>query len=114
MRAAALDAARRVLLCMESSTLRRLLAMSQENVEIVKEFTRLFQEGDRDRWRDYFDPDVVWDTSASDWPRFLLVPPVAAQRTWFYRRLTGVRTGFETGASHRSRAVRLTYSPLDR
>jgi ketosteroid isomerase-like protein len=42
--------------------------MSRENVEIVKEFTGLFQGGDRDRWRDYFDPDVVWDTSASDWP----------------------------------------------
>src|SRR5690242_13882163 len=43
-------------------------AMSRENVEIVEEFTQLFQEGDRERWRDYFDPDVVWDTSASDWP----------------------------------------------
>jgi uncharacterized protein len=42
--------------------------MSQENVEIVKEFTRLFERGDRDSWREYFDPDVVWDTSASDWP----------------------------------------------
>ena len=42
--------------------------MSQENVEIVKEFTRLFEEGDRDSWRQYFDPDVVWDTSASDMP----------------------------------------------
>jgi hypothetical protein len=29
--------------------------MSPENVEIVKEFSRLFEEGDRDRWRDYFD-----------------------------------------------------------
>ena len=43
-------------------------AMSQENVEIVKEFTRLFETGDRDGWREYFDADVVWDTSASDWP----------------------------------------------
>jgi ketosteroid isomerase-like protein len=42
--------------------------MSQENVEIVKEFTRLFEGGDRDGWREYFDPDVVWDTSASSWP----------------------------------------------
>ena len=42
--------------------------MSQENVEIVKKFTRLFEEGDRDTWRDYFAPDVVWDTSASSWP----------------------------------------------
>jgi ketosteroid isomerase-like protein len=42
--------------------------MSQKNVEIVKEFTRLFEGGDRDGWREYFDPDVVWDTSASSWP----------------------------------------------
>jgi ketosteroid isomerase-like protein len=55
---------------MESSTVGRdtAQAMSEENVEIVKEFSRLFEQGDRDRWRDYFDPDVVWDTSASDWP----------------------------------------------
>ena len=42
--------------------------MAQENVEIVKEFTRLFEKGDRDSWREYFDPEVVWDTSASNWP----------------------------------------------
>jgi uncharacterized protein len=42
--------------------------MSQENVEIVKEFTRLFEKGDRDVWREYFDPGVVWDTSASNMP----------------------------------------------
>jgi uncharacterized protein len=42
--------------------------MSQENVEIVKEFTRLFENGDRDAWRDYFDPDVIWDTSADTMP----------------------------------------------
>jgi uncharacterized protein len=42
--------------------------MSQENVEIVKQFTSLFAAGDRDRWRDYFDPDVIWDTSASKMP----------------------------------------------
>ena len=38
--------------------------MSEENVEIVKEFSQLFEKGDRDKWREYFDPDVVWDTSA--------------------------------------------------
>src|SRR4029078_6708557 len=43
-------------------------AMSQENVELVKEFTRLFAEGDREVWRDYFAPDVVWDTSSSSMP----------------------------------------------
>jgi hypothetical protein len=43
-------------------------AMSQENVEIVKEFTRRFEQGDRDSWREYFDPAVVWDTSASKMP----------------------------------------------
>jgi uncharacterized protein len=42
--------------------------MSQENVETVKEFMRLFEKGDRDAWREYFDPDVVWDTSASNMP----------------------------------------------
>ena len=42
--------------------------MSQENVEIVKAFISLFEAGDRDRWRDYFDPDVIWDTSASTMP----------------------------------------------
>jgi ketosteroid isomerase-like protein len=42
--------------------------MSQENVELVKEFMDLFAAGSRDAWRDYFDPDVVWDTSASKMP----------------------------------------------
>ena len=42
--------------------------MSQENVELVKEFTRLFEEGDRDAWRNYFAPNVVWDTSTSKMP----------------------------------------------
>jgi ketosteroid isomerase-like protein len=42
--------------------------MSQENVEIVKAFHGLFEAGDRDAWRDYFDPDVIWDTSATTMP----------------------------------------------
>lgn len=42
--------------------------MSQENIELVKEFSQLFQEGDREKWREYFDPQVVWDTSASNMP----------------------------------------------
>ena len=42
--------------------------MSKENVEIVKAFTSLFEAGDRDAWREYFDPDVIWDTSASTMP----------------------------------------------
>jgi ketosteroid isomerase-like protein len=42
--------------------------MSEENVEIVKKFTQLFEGGDRDEWRKYFDPDVIWDTSASNLP----------------------------------------------
>jgi uncharacterized protein len=43
-------------------------AMSQENVEIVKEFTRRFERGDRDGWREHFDPNVVFDTSATKMP----------------------------------------------
>ena len=42
--------------------------MSQENVELVKAFMGPFAAGDRDVWRHYFDPDVVWDTSASKMP----------------------------------------------
>ena len=42
--------------------------MSRENVEVVKAFTSLFEAGDRNEWREYFDPDVVWDTSASKMP----------------------------------------------
>ena len=42
--------------------------MSQENLEVVKEFSGLFSEGDRVKWREYFDPEVVWDTSASELP----------------------------------------------
>jgi ketosteroid isomerase-like protein len=43
-------------------------AMSQENLETVKEFTRLFEAGDRTSWREYFDPNVIWDTSESSLP----------------------------------------------
>lgn len=39
--------------------------MSAENVELVKQFTRLFEEGDRSSWRLYFDEDVIWDTSGT-------------------------------------------------
>jgi ketosteroid isomerase-like protein len=42
--------------------------MSQENVETVKEFTKAFEAGDRNSWRDYFDSDVTWDTSESAMP----------------------------------------------
>ena len=42
--------------------------MSQENVEVVKAFTRRFEGGDRDEWREYFDPNVVFDTSATEMP----------------------------------------------
>jgi uncharacterized protein len=42
--------------------------MSQENVEIVKEFTRLFEQGDHHSWRRYFHPDVVWDASSGGLP----------------------------------------------
>ena len=42
--------------------------MSQENVEVVQEFTGRFERGDRDEWREYFDPKVVFDTSATEMP----------------------------------------------
>ena len=41
-------------------------SVSRQNVEIVKEFSVLFESGDRESWRRYFDEDVVWDTSQSD------------------------------------------------
>jgi ketosteroid isomerase-like protein len=42
--------------------------MSQENVEIVKGVMSRFEAGDRQAWREHFDPNVVWDTSASQLP----------------------------------------------
>ena len=42
--------------------------MSQENVQIVEGFMSLFEAGDRTEWRNCFDPNVVWDTSASQMP----------------------------------------------
>ncbi len=44
-----------------------LQAMAQ-NVKIVREFSELFEKGDRDAWRESFHPDVVWDVSASELP----------------------------------------------
>ena len=42
--------------------------MSQENVEVVKRVMIRFEAGDRQAWREHFDPNVVWDTSASQLP----------------------------------------------
>jgi uncharacterized protein len=42
--------------------------MSQHDVEVVKKFMNLFEAGDREKWREYFDPEIVWDTSASEMP----------------------------------------------
>lgn len=41
--------------------------MSQEDVEIVEEFTRRFGAGDSVT-DDFFDPEIVWDASASGLP----------------------------------------------
>ena len=41
--------------------------MSQDDVEIVEEFTRRFAAG-RHVTDDFFDPQIVWDTSASGMP----------------------------------------------
>jgi ketosteroid isomerase-like protein len=68
--------------------------MSEENVEIVKEFSRLFEEGDRDRWRDYFNPEVVWDTSASDWPTAGVVSGYVGVEQ-FFRDWLGTWRNFE-------------------
>jgi hypothetical protein len=35
--------------------------MSQENVEIVRESSELFNRGEFDRWLEYFDPGVVFE-----------------------------------------------------
>ena len=40
--------------------------MSEENVELVRKFVGLFEAGDRDSWQPYFDPEAIWDTSASE------------------------------------------------
>jgi ketosteroid isomerase-like protein len=42
--------------------------MSQNNVEIVREYLDRFAGGDWDAWRRSFAPDIVWDTSASAMP----------------------------------------------
>jgi ketosteroid isomerase-like protein len=42
--------------------------MASQNVEIVREFTALFEAGDRDSWHRYFATDVVWDVSQTDLP----------------------------------------------
>ena len=41
--------------------------MSQDDVEIVKEFTQRFAAGAHVT-DDYFDPEIVWDTTASGLP----------------------------------------------
>ena len=40
-------------------------AMSEENVEIIREMFERFAAGDRESWREVFAEDVVWDTSAT-------------------------------------------------
>jgi uncharacterized protein len=42
--------------------------MSKGDLEVVKGFMGRFEAGDRREWREHFDPDVVWDTSASQMP----------------------------------------------
>ena len=44
-------------------------AMSQENVEIVREMTDRFAAGDRESWREVFAEDLIWDTSATTLPQ---------------------------------------------
>jgi uncharacterized protein len=68
--------------------------MSEENVEIVKKFSRLFQGGDREKWREYFEPDVVWDTSASNMPAAGIYRGHAGVER-FFRDWLGTWTDFE-------------------
>jgi ketosteroid isomerase-like protein len=42
--------------------------MSREDAELLKGLLSRFEAGDRLEWREHFDPDVVWDTSASQLP----------------------------------------------
>ena len=37
-------------------------------MEIVKQFSQRFAHGDPDVGRDYFHPEIIWDTSASGLP----------------------------------------------
>jgi uncharacterized protein len=72
--------------------------MSEENVKIVKEFSQLFEEGDRDKWREYFHPDVVWDTSASNWPSAAVLHGHAGVEQ-FFRDWLGTWSDFEVAFS---------------
>jgi uncharacterized protein len=72
--------------------------MSEENVKIVKEFCQLFEEGDRDKWREYFHPDVVWDTSASNWPSAAVLHGHAGVEQ-FFRDWLGTWSDFEVAFS---------------
>ena len=40
--------------------------MAETNADIVREFTVLFERGDRDAWRRYFHEDIIWDASQSN------------------------------------------------
>jgi ketosteroid isomerase-like protein len=70
--------------------------MSQENVEVVKDVMSRFEAGDRQAWREHFDPNVVWDTSASQLP--------AASVYHGHRESSGsFVTGFRRGRTTRLR-----------
>jgi ketosteroid isomerase-like protein len=51
-------------LCMESDTLaaRYWVAMSEENVELVRKSIDAFNRGDLDAWMGFLSPDVVWES----------------------------------------------------
>ena len=72
--------------------------MSEQNVETVKEFTRIFEQGDRETWREYFDPEVVWDTSASTWPSAGVLHGHAGVEQ-FFRDWLGTWRNFEVETS---------------
>lgn len=61
---------------------------------MVKEFMSLFESGDREKWRGYFDPEVVWDTSASEMPAAGVYRGHSGVEN-FFRDWLGVWTDYE-------------------
>jgi ketosteroid isomerase-like protein len=70
--------------------------MSAEDVEVVKGFTSRFEAGDRQVWREHFDPDVVLDMSASGQPAARVYHGHEGVER-FFRDWLGTWTDYEIG-----------------